>query len=189
MSYKELKSYQGATIIYDFTVEFCNRYLSYKSNRSYRTYDQIVQAARSGKQNIVEASTERTSKKSELKLLGVARASLQELLEDYEDFLRQRNFKLWPKELPEARAIRGLVYKSDWSYWTYRSYLAKPETAANAMTCLINQVNYLLDRQIAVLKEKFLEEGGWTENIFRERMARRNKTNKPDKTNWSNKSY
>jgi len=175
MSYKELKSYQGATIIYDFTVEFCNRYLSYKSNRSYRTYDQIVQAARSGKQNIVEASTERTSKKSELKLLGVARASLQELLEDYEDFLRQRNLKLWAKESPEAKAVRALAYKS--------------EAAANAMVCLINQVNFLLDRQIAALKEKFLEEGGWTENIFRQRLARRNKTNKPDKTNWSNKSY
>jgi len=143
----------------------------------------MVQAARSGKQNIVEASTERTSKKSELKLLGVARASLQELLEDYEDFLRQRGLKLWPKESPEAHTIRGLVYKSSWSYRTYKSYLAEAEAAANTMVCLINQVNFLLDRQIAVLKEKFVSEGGWTENIFKERLRRRNKTNKSYKSN------
>lgn len=92
MSYKELKSYQQASVIYDFTVEFCDKYIdwTYKpnmSNRTYtRTHDQMVQAARSGKQNIVEGSSNRTSEKSELKLLGVARASLQELLEDYEDF-------------------------------------------------------------------------------------------------------
>jgi restriction system protein len=101
MSYRELKSYQMATIIYDFTVEFCDRYVkpdrtnrSDKSYQSYRTSDQMVQAARSGKQNIVEGSSERASKKSELKLLAVARASFQELLEDYEDFLRQRGLPL-----------------------------------------------------------------------------------------------
>lgn len=173
MSYRDLKSYQGSVIVYDFTVEFCNLYLSYKSNQSYRTYDQMVQAARSGKQNIVEASVQRTSKKSEIKLLGVARASLQELLEDYEDFLRQRNFKLWPKESVEARAIRDLAYQTDKSYQSYRSYLTPAEAAANTMICLINQVNYLLDRQIKTLEEKFLNEGGWTEKLFHERLKRR----------------
>jgi four helix bundle suffix protein len=107
-------------------------------------------------------------------------------LEDYEDFLRQRNLKLWGKDSPEARAIRGLVYKSNWSYSTYKSYLAQAEKAANTMICLINQVNYLLDRQIAVLKEKFLSQGGWTEQIFHERLRRReNRTNKTYKSNKS----
>lgn len=115
MFYKNLKSYQGSVVIYDFTVEFCNKYLANWSNKSnwsnltnmsYRTYDQMVQAARSGKQNIVEASIERTSKKGELKLLGVVQASLQELLEDYEDSLRQHNLMLWDKNFGEARGAR-----------------------------------------------------------------------------------
>jgi len=182
MSYRELKSYQGAVIIYDFTVQFCRFYIDPKS----RTTDQMIQAARSGKQNIVEASMQRTSKKSELKLLGVARASLQELLEDYEDFLRQRDLKLWLKDSPNAQAIRRLIYKTDKSYLTYKPCLKNPEDAANAMICLINQVNYLLDRQIITLKEKFVAEGGWTEQILRERLNRRAQINK---TNWSNKSY
>src|SRR3989344_8502559 len=85
--YRNLKSYQGATIIYDLTVQFCNRYIDKKS----RTHDQMVQAARSGQQNIAEGSqASATSKKSELKLLGVARASLEELLNDYQNYLRQR---------------------------------------------------------------------------------------------------
>lgn len=192
MSYKDLKTYQGAVIIYDFTVKFCNCYLSNKSkwsNKSYRTYDQMVQAARSGKQNIVEASTQRTSKKGELKLLGVARASLQELLEDYEDFLRQRDFSQWRKDSPQARQVRGLVYRSNWSYMSYKSYLSNLEASANAMICLINQVNFLLDRQIRALKEKFVSEGGWTENIFRQRLAKRNRSNKSDRSYKSNTVY
>src|SRR3989344_6515551 len=138
MSYKTLKSYQQATIIYDFTVDFCNTYVDRRS----RTHDQMVQAARSGKQNIVEGSSERASKKSEIKLLAVARASLQELLEDYEDFLRQNGYKMWDKNSPEAKNVRNLVYKTDWSYLSYKSYLSNPESAANVMVCLINQVNY-----------------------------------------------
>ncbi|MBI2624576.1 four helix bundle protein [Candidatus Parcubacteria bacterium] len=190
MSYRELKSYQQAVIIYDYTVEFCDRYVratdkSDKSYRSNRTTDQMVQAARSGKQNIVEGSTERTSEKGELKLLGVARASFQELLEDYEDFLRQRGLRQWGKDDPEAKAVRGLVYrsdrtdktnksdKSDRTYWTYRSYLDEPETAANAAICLIHQVNFLLDRQIRALEEQFVKEGGWTERLFQKRIEER----------------
>jgi len=193
MSYKGLRSYQSAVIIYDFTVAFCNRYLTDRSdlsdrpdwtnrNRSYRTYDQMVQAARSGKQNIVEGSSEKASKKAEIKLLGVARASLQELLEDYEDFLRQNGLKQWTKESVEAKAVRALVYQSDWSYQSYRSYLNDPEKAANAMICLINQTNYLLDRQIKSLKEKFLNEGGWTEQMYRERLRRRNQSYRKDRS-------
>ena len=135
----------------------------------------MIGAARSAKQNIVEGSSEKTSKKMELKLLGVARASLQELLEDYEDFLRQNNFKQWKKNSPEAEKVRKLVYRSNWSYRSYRPYLSKPDLAANAIICLINQTNYLLDRQINTLREKFLSEGGWTEQMFKERLKRRKK--------------
>jgi four helix bundle suffix protein len=115
-------------------------------------------------------------------LLGVARASLQELLEDYEDFLRQNGFRQWEKESVQAKRVRALVYQPDWSYRSYLSYLSDPEQAANAMICLINQANFLLDRQLKVLKEKFLNEGGWTEQMFRERLRlrRRNQTNKSD---------
>lgn len=169
MSYRDLKSYQQATIVYDFAVAFCNRYIDRRS----RTHDQMVQAGRSGKQNIVEGSSERTSKKSELKLLGVARASFQELLEDFEDFLRQRALALWNKNSPKAKAVRALAYQTNRSYETYRSYLQSPELAANCAICLINQANFLLDRQISSLEEKFIREGGYTENLFKKRLARR----------------
>lgn len=162
MSYKELKSYKQATIIYDFTVDFCRFYIDPRS----RTKDQMEQAARSGKQNIVEASAYRTSEKSELKLLGVARASFQELLEDFEDFLRQRGLPQLEKDSSEAREIRALAYKTNKSYRTYKSYLDDPKIAANAAICLINQVNFLLDRQIDALEKEFVQKGGYTEKLF-----------------------
>lgn len=194
MSYRDLKSYKQAVIIYDYTVEFCNLYInpsyrsdkSYQSNRSYRSYrtaDQMLQAARSGKQNIVEASTERTSEKSELKLLGVARASFQELLEDFEDFLRQRSLRQWTKDSAEATAVRSLAYKTNKSYETYRSYLDKPESAANVAICLINQVNFLLDRQIKSLENQFIKQGGYTEKLFRKREEE--KKRKLSRTYWT----
>lgn len=161
MSYRDLKSYQQAVIIYDFTADFCDRYIDKKS----RTHDQMIQAARSSKQNIVEGSSNRTSEKSELKLLGVARASFQELLEDYEDFLRQHGLKLWAKDDHEAREIRELSYMSNRSYLTYKSYLDNPETAANVATCLIHQANFLLDRQIKAAENQFIKEGGYTEKL------------------------
>jgi four helix bundle suffix protein len=169
MSYRELKSYQSATIIYDFTVVFVKRYIDFKS----RTCDQMVQAARSGKQNIVEASAERASRKSELKLLGVARASLEELLADYEDFLRQSGLTQRPPDSAETQQIRRLPYRTDWSYRSYQPYLSNPTDAANAMLCLINQCNFLLDRQIKVLEDRFVREGGWTEQIFARRLTAR----------------
>lgn len=181
MSYQTLKTYQNATIIYDFTVDFCNRFVipphqadkSYQSNRSYRTADQMVQAARSGKQNIVEGSTERASKKTEIKLVSVSRASFQELLEDYGDFLRQRSLPLWGKDSPQAVAVRQLAYRTDKSYQTYGSYLRSPQEAANAMICLINQNNFLLDRQIKALEEAFIKGGGYTEQLFKKRLTYR----------------
>lgn len=169
--YRNLRSYQTTTIIYDLTVEFCKTYLTYKSNPSYRTVDQMIQAARSGRQNIAEGSqASAVSKKTEIKLVGVARASLEELLIDYEDFLRQRNLPLWEKDSPGARELRALCYKTDTTYQTYQSYLRNPEEAANAAICLIHQANYLLDKQLESLKKAFIEEGGFTENLFKKRM-------------------
>lgn len=130
----------------------------------------MEQAARSGKQNIVEGcQASRTSSKTELKLLGVARASFEELLADYEDFLRQRGLPIWDKDSPQAQEVRRLSYKSDKSYTTYESYMSAAETAANCAICMIHQTNYLLDRQIDVLEKKFIKEGGYTESLYRKR--------------------
>lgn len=173
--YRKLKSYQTTEIIYDLTVEFCRRYMSYRTNKTYtRTYDQMVQAARSGKQNIAEGcQVSGISKKTELKLIGVARGSLEELLQDYEDFLRQRRLKVWGKDSPQARAVRELAYRSDRSYKTYTKFLARPETAANCLICLIHQANYLLDQQLRSLDKEFLEKGGFTERLYQTRKASR----------------
>ena len=136
--YQNLKSFQMSEIVYDATVAFCRRFVEKRS----RTHDQMVQAARSGRQNIAEGSqASGTSKKTELKLVGVARASLEELLLDFQDFLRQRGLKLWPKDDPRARDVRGLAKREDRSYVTYRTHVeeAGPETAANAVICLIHQ--------------------------------------------------
>lgn len=118
MTYQDLKSYQQAVIIHDFTVEFCKRYIDKFS----RTRDQMEQAARSGKQNIVEGcSVSKTSPPTELKLIGVARGSLKELLEDYQDFLRQRKLEIWEVNDPRTIAIRKLAYRSDKLDRSYRS--------------------------------------------------------------------
>jgi restriction system protein len=164
--YQDLQSYQMSEIVYDGTVVFCNRFI----NRRSRTHDQMVQAARSGKQNIAEGSmASGTSKKTELKLIGVARASLEELLVDFKDFLRQRGLPLWGKDHPQAKEVRGLCYRKDRSYVTYKTYLENhsPEVAANTMNCLIHQTNYLLDQQLRVLEKEFLAEGGFTERLYR----------------------
>jgi len=168
--YRQLKSFQNAEIVYDFTVAFCDRYMTYKTNKSYRMVDQMIQAARSGRQNIAEGSmASGTSKKTELKLVGVARASLEELLLDFEDFLRQRSLPVWGKDSASAREARALAYKSNRSYETYEPFLASPEMAANAAICLIHQTNFLLDQQLQALEKEFLEQGGFTERLYRER--------------------
>ncbi len=170
--YRDLQSYQMSEIVYDGTVVFCDRFISKRS----RTHDQMVQAARSGKQNIAEGCmASGTSKKTELKLVGVARASLEELLLDFQDFLRQKGLALWGKDHPKARKVRGLCYKKDRSYKTYRPYIeeSSPEVAANTMVCLIHQTNYLLDQQLRVLEKDFLKEGGLTERMYRARSRAR----------------
>jgi restriction system protein len=170
--HRGLKSYQTAGIICDATVAFCDRFINIRS----RTHDQMVQAARSGKQNIAEVSmASGTSRKTELKLVGVARDSLEELLPDYQDFLRQRGLELWPKSRPQAQRTRKLAYVKNRSYSTYRTYIesSPPETAANTHICLIHQANYLLDHQLRRLEKRFSEEGGFTERLYRARRRAR----------------
>jgi len=171
--YRDLQSYQMAEIVFDATVVFCDRFIDRRS----RTHDQMVQAARSGKQNIAEGSmASGTSKKSELKLIGVARASLEELLLDFQDYLRQQRLPLWGKEHPKSREVRALCYKQNRSYLTYKTYFesSSAEIAANTMMCLIHQTNYLLDQQLRALEKEFLREGGFTEKLYRARSQARN---------------
>lgn len=183
--YRKLLSYRLASLIYDATVPFCERYIDRRS----RTCDQMVQAARSGVANIVEGSeAAATSQKTELKLTNVAKASLEELLFDYQAFLRQRELPEWPPDSPAAlevrrahpetlAALRRLMARlvremSDLSDQSDKSD-QKAEVAANTMICLINQCTYLLRRQLADQEKRFLAEGGFTERLYRERSARR----------------
>lgn len=166
--YKSLPFFKQSEIIYDFTVEFVKKYIDYKS----RTKDQMEQAARSGKQNIPEGYLQK-SLEGRIQLIGVARGSLEELLNDYLDFLRQKGLKLWDKDHPEAKKVRGFVYKSYKDYKNYKYYIENPEAAANAMVCLINQTNSLLDQKLRWLEDKFVNEGGFRENLFKKRMERK----------------
>jgi restriction system protein len=181
--YRKLRSFQVTTVIYDGTVSFCERFVDRRS----RTVDQMVQAARSGRQNIAEGSrASATSSQTELRLVNVARASLDELLLDYEDFLRQRGLAQWAKDAPQARAVREVGRNpSDRSDPTdpsdpsdsapYAPWLthSDPGVVANALVCLIHQANYLLDRQIAALERDFIHEGGYSERLAAARIAQR----------------
>jgi restriction system protein len=170
--YRKLLSYQMATIVYDATVVFCARFIDKRS----RTHDQMVQAARSGKQNIAEGSmASGTSKKIELKLIGIARASLEELLQDYEDYLRQNRFSLWGKDDAKTMEIRNLGRLPDKSYESYRKYIedGSPEAAANTLVCVINQTNFLLDRQLRRLEQDYMKDGGITEKMYNFRKKRK----------------
>ncbi len=172
--YQNLMSYQMAEIVYDATIYFCNKYINIRS----RTHDQMVQAARSGKQNIAEGSmASGISKETEIKLVGVARASLEELLLDYKDFLRVRGLNLWDKNDSRVIEIRAIGKRKDKSYKSYIKYLENPsvEIAANAIISLIHQTNYLLDQQLRKLEELFIKEGGIREKMFKARQNERNK--------------
>lgn len=175
--YRKLKSYQMAEIVYDATIKFCARFIDKRS----RTHDQMVQAARSGKQNIAEGSmASGTSKKTELKLIGVARASLEELLLDYEDFLRQHDLPLWSKDDQRALTVRKIGSREDKSYKSYKTYIEEQskEVAANTMICIIHQTNYLLDQLKRKLENDFLEEGGFTERLYHARKNYRERGKK-----------
>jgi len=170
--YEKLASYQVAEIMFDATVAFCKRFFTPRS----RTAEQMVQAARSGKQNIAEGSVvSGTSRKMELKLSQVARASQEELRKDVGDFLRGRGLRCWGKDEPQAQAVRKLARVPNRSYATYRARVERgsPEVAANTLLCLVHQASFLLDRQIGGLEERFLREGGFTERLYRARGRRR----------------
>ena len=183
--YRTLKSFQIAQLVYDVTVRFYDRFIEKRS----RTHDQMVQAARSGVQNIAEGSlASATSKKSELKLTNVARASLEELRLDYEDFLRQRNLNLWPAADPRRRALiaKRCSTANEVASWVRQEYERQssrdnssasaytlPEIAANAALTLTVVACSLLDKQVHSLAKQFESEGGFTERLYRVRSAHR----------------
>lgn len=170
--YRTLLSFQKAEVIYDLTFRFTKKFLS----RGDRTIDQMVQAARSGKKNILEGSKAGTaSKEMEIKLTNVARASLEELIDDYRDYLRARDLRLWDKDSPEARYARDLGRKSPLSYEDYRPFVEtrSAEVIANLAICLIHQTNFLIDRQLRRLDSEFVEKGGLRERMTRVRLRRR----------------
>ena len=172
--YQRLLSYQRAEVVYDATVKFCADLL----DRRDRTVDQMIQAARSGKQNIVEASmASGTSKETEIKLTNVARASLEELLIDYRDFLRTRGLSEWSREHRYVRRLRELNRTPAATYETFRKAVENPDPAirANAIIGLIKVTTYLLDQQLRRLEKDFLEQGGLRERMTRARLAVRNR--------------
>ena len=202
--YRKLKSFQVAQLAYDVTVRFCDRYIEKRS----RTHDQMVQAARSGVQNIAEGSqASGTSKKTELKLTNVARASLEELRLDYEDYLRQRGLPQWPPQYPALMRFKAkrCATLEQVRVWVEEERWGRPPTAtdkqapgktsvpasvpvserpcasvpssaglvANAALSLLNLACYLLDKQLAAQEKAFVEEGGFTERLYRVRSERR----------------
>ena len=170
--YQALLSFQKAEVVYDITFRFAHKYLS----RGDRTVDQMIQSARSGKQNILEGSkAAQTSKEMEIKLTNVGRASLEELLADYRDFLRVRDHVLWDKESKEARFVRRLGCKTPQTFEIYREFVETrpPEVIANLAICLLHQANYLLDQQLKALEKEFMEQGGLRERMTRLRLANR----------------
>lgn len=164
--YQNLLVYQQALLIYDLTIMFCQKYLadSGKVLPTRRTIDQMIQAARSGKQNIIEASLEK-SLKMNIKLTGVSRAS----------FGGTNNLQLWDKFDPRVLEIRNDKSNStNLSYWTKLTNF--PDSFCNLVITLLHRENYLLDQLIRSLEQKFINEGGYSENLFKKRLDQRNKT-------------
>ena len=174
--YQQLASYQKSLVVFEATRYFCGRFVSKRD----RTYDQMIQAARSGKQNIVEGSRiSGTTKKLELNLTNVARASLEELLEDYRDFMRGRGIAEWEPDHPCTKRMRELNRIPDADYETFRKAIEHddPAVCANAIAGLVKLTNYLLDRQIQALEKAFLKSGGLSEAMTRARLAHRKRSN------------
>ena len=171
-NYKKLLSYQKSDVIFQLTYYFCHNYLQ----RGDRTIDQMIQAARSGKQNIIEGSmASSTSAKTELKLVNVAKASLQELLEDYEDYLKTRGHRQWEEGSAEYEAMRRLGREhNDSEYFMNLVQTRPPETIANMAIILIKQADYLLHKQLQRLSDDFIKEGGFSERMTRMRKSYRN---------------
>jgi four helix bundle suffix protein len=178
--FRKWPAYRCAEVVYDATVKFCERFI-----KDFRLRDQMVHAARSGKQNIAEGSAMScVSRKSELELIAVARASQQELLLDYEDFLRQRGMQDWDRAHPTKSALRRIAYSRDKSYNAYKNYVEEgsAELAANTIICLIHQTMFLLAKLMRKLEERFLIEGGFTERMHRMRSEARRAHSKRRKT-------
>lgn len=172
--YRNLYAYQKAEIIYDGTIYFTNRFF----HKYDRTVGQMVQAARSGKQNIAEGSmASATSREIEIKLTNVARASLEELRIDYEDFLRTRKLPIWEKEHRLTVRFRELNKTPNANYQTYIRAIEnpEPEICANSMICLIKIVTYLLSKQIQAQERAFINEGGLRERMTKARIEKRKK--------------
>jgi four helix bundle suffix protein len=170
--YQTLLSFQKAEVVYDLTFRFAHKFLG----KGDRTVDQMVQSARSGKKNILEGSKAgTTSKETEIKLTNVARASLEELLDDFRDFLRARDLPIWPKESKEAQYVRRLGRRVPQTFEHYREFAETRPAAvvANIAICLIHQTNYLLDHQLRRLEKDFTEQGGLRERMTRVRLAHR----------------
>jgi len=171
-NYRELLSYQKAEVVYDLTFRFCKRFLG----KGDRTVDQMIQAARSGKQNIAEGSkASGTSKETEIKLTNVARASLEELLLDYTDYLRVRDLPIWEKDSKQARFVRKLGAAPHVTFEAYREFVEtrSADVVANIAACLIHQTNFLLDQQIRRLEQDFLKDGGIRERMTHARLQHR----------------
>lgn len=169
--YKYLSSYVLATVICDLNTIFISRYINPKS----RTVDQMDQAGRSGKQNIAEGCS-LESLEGYIKLLGVAFGSFKELSSDYEDFLRQHGFSIWPKDDERIRVFRE--FRAVWTrdnIPNIPNLPNNPEESANFLLTLCQMETFLLKRQIESLKEKFIKEGGFRENLFRKRTEERKK--------------
>jgi four helix bundle suffix protein len=184
--YQNLIVYQQAVLIYDLNTEFCKIFLDPFKDK--RTIEQMIQAARSGKQNIVEGSLEK-SLKMNIRLTGVARGSFGELLEDYKDFLRTRNSPVWDKDDQRLASIRqmrietDLSNKSNLSNWS--DWMNDQERFPNLMVTLISKENYLLDRMIESLERKFVQEGGYSENLTQRRLDEKKK----QLVNWSRRRW
>lgn len=171
-SYKRLASYILATVIFDLTVEFCRRWIDPRS----RTTDQMTQAARSGKQNIAEGASIQ-SLESYIKLLGVTEGSQRELAADYEDFLRQRKLSIWDKDDSRVRRVRE--FRAVWASTNQPNtpnLPNSPEVAANTLLTFCQMETFLLKRQIESLKDKFIREGGFRENLFKKRREYQKQT-------------
>ncbi|MBI2404684.1 four helix bundle protein [Candidatus Gottesmanbacteria bacterium] len=172
--YEYLIAYKITVPIYDYTVEFCRRWIDYKS----RTRDQMEQAARSGSVNVAEGSKEK-SLAAYIKLVGVAAGSQEELLKDYQAYARQHKLAIWPKEkareIREVRVIWEIVRKNPYlpDSPDFPDLPKDPEIAVNLMLTLVNQANYLLQKLAASLETKHEREGGYSENLLKKRLAYR----------------
>jgi len=174
--YRKLRAFQTTTVIYDGTVAFCDKFIP-----SHKLADQLIGAARSGRQNIGEGSrANAASAQSELLLVQVARSSQDELLLDYEDYLRQKKHRQWHMNDAEALEVRGIAKRPGIAPLLYEDYArwldhTDPSQRANCLICLIHQANYLLDRLLARLEQDIIKGGGFREQLTAARLAERDR--------------